>query len=181
MTVAVPLEPAIQPLIPDSKPGFVRGCWTPTKLPVCRSGLVTVTLTVPAGFAGVVAVMELLFTTTTFVAAALPKLTVAPLRKFAPLMVTWVPPLVEPVLGEMLCGAGGGFWPHTLIVKSAAAIRRMMLVTRLLLGPYKQQNISYFPQIPFLLESKCLPQVSPKGGANLGHCAVYANVAWATN
>src|SRR4030095_2103899 len=48
-----------------------------TRLPLSSLGLVTVTVTVPAVPAGVVAVMVVLFTTTTLVAAALPKGTVA--------------------------------------------------------------------------------------------------------
>jgi hypothetical protein len=56
---------------------------------------------VPALPAGVVAVMVVLFTTTTFVAAALPKVTVAPAAKSSPVIVTAVPPADGPVLGVM--------------------------------------------------------------------------------
>jgi hypothetical protein len=68
---------------------------------------VTVTVTVPTLPAGVVAVIVVLFTTVTFVAAALPKVTVAPVPKFVPLIVTAVPPEVEPVLGLTLVIVGG--------------------------------------------------------------------------
>ena len=64
--------------------------------------LVTVTVTAPALPAGVVAVMAVLFTTTTFVAAVPPNVTVAPAAKFVPVIVTAVPPAVGPVLGDTL-------------------------------------------------------------------------------
>jgi hypothetical protein len=57
----------------------------------------------------VVAVMLVALTTTTFVAAAPPIVTVAPLRKFVPLMVTDVPPAMGPDAGEMLPTVGAGF------------------------------------------------------------------------
>jgi hypothetical protein len=69
--------------------------------------LVTVTVTVPALPAGVVAVIVVLFTTTTFVDDALPKFTVAPLANFVPVIVTAVPPAVVPLLGLMLVTVGG--------------------------------------------------------------------------
>ena len=68
------------------------------RLPLCPL-LVTVTLTAPAVPAGVVAVMLVLLTTVTFVAAVLPKVTVAPEAKLVPVMVTAVPPLACPLFG----------------------------------------------------------------------------------
>jgi hypothetical protein len=70
--------------------------------------LVTVTVTVPALPVGVVAVMVVLFTTVTFVAAILPNVTVAPATKFVPVIVTAVPPDVEPVFGDTLATVGVG-------------------------------------------------------------------------
>ncbi len=74
---------------------------------------VTVTFTAPAAApAGVLAVIVVLFTTTTFVAAVLPKVTVAGLAKFAPVIVTGVPPDCGPEFGVTpltvgaLAGAG---------------------------------------------------------------------------
>jgi hypothetical protein len=52
--------------------------------------------------------MLVLLTTTTLVAAALPKVTVAPEAKFVPVMVTPVPPAVGPLLGLRLVTVG---WP----------------------------------------------------------------------
>jgi hypothetical protein len=68
--------------------------------------LVTATVTAPVLPAGVVAVIELLLTTTTFVAAALPNVTVAPVAKFVPVIVTAVPPKVDPLLGLTLPTVG---------------------------------------------------------------------------
>jgi hypothetical protein len=50
--------------------------------------------------------MLVLFTTTTFVAAVPPKLTVAPAAKFVPVMVIAVPPAVDPLLGVTLLTVG---------------------------------------------------------------------------
>src|SRR6266567_3965987 len=92
-----PVPPNAQPVFPISNPAFVIG-WMPEIWP---SGLVTVTLTVPNPWAGVVAVIVLLFTTFTLLAAEPPKLTVAPVMKLLPLIVTAVPPTVAPILGEI--------------------------------------------------------------------------------
>ena len=72
------------------------------------SGVVTVTGTVPvpAGDAAVISVDE---TTCTFVAAVVPKSTDVAPEKLLPVMVTGVPPDVEPEEGEMeeRVGTGG--------------------------------------------------------------------------
>jgi hypothetical protein len=67
---------------------------------------VTVTVTAPAVPAGVVAVIDVLLTTTTLVAAVLPKVTVAPDAKFVPVIVTAVPPAVGPAFGLTLVTVG---------------------------------------------------------------------------
>lgn len=69
---------------------------------------VTVTFTAPAVCAGVVAVIEVLLTTFTFVAAAPPNVTFAPAKNPVPVIVTEVPPLVEPETGEIAVTVGGG-------------------------------------------------------------------------
>ena len=69
------------------------------KLPLCPF-TVTVTVTAPAACAGVVAVIEVLLTTTTLLAAVPPNVTVAPLAKFVPVIVTAVPPAAGPLLGD---------------------------------------------------------------------------------
>ena len=75
------------------------------KLPLCPL-TVTVTVTAPALPAGVVAVICVPLTTTTFVAAAPPNVTVAPAAKFVPAIVTAVPPAVGPLLGVTLLTVG---------------------------------------------------------------------------
>jgi hypothetical protein len=50
--------------------------------------------------------MLVLLTTTTFVAAALPNPTVAPVAKLVPVIVTAVPPAAGPLLGDTLLTVG---------------------------------------------------------------------------
>ena len=78
------------------------------KLPLWPPGFVTVTLVAPAVPAGVVAVIVVLFETTTFVAAVPPNVIVAPEAKFIPVIVTAVPPAVAPLLGDKLVIVGDG-------------------------------------------------------------------------
>jgi hypothetical protein len=75
------------------------------KLPLCPL-TVTVTVTAPALPAGVVAVIWVALTTTTLVAAVAPNVTVAPVAKFVPVIVTAVPPAVGPLFGAMLLTVG---------------------------------------------------------------------------
>lgn len=77
------------------------------KPPLGPPGFVTVTVTAPTAPAGLVAVIVVLLTVT-FVAALLPKLAVAPETKFVPVIVTMVPPLVEPTFGDTLVIVGVG-------------------------------------------------------------------------
>jgi hypothetical protein len=75
------------------------------RLPLCPF-TVTVTVTAPAACAGVVAVIVVLFTSTTLVAAVLPNVTVAPAAKFVPVIVTAVLPAVVPLFGLTLLTDG---------------------------------------------------------------------------
>ncbi len=59
-------------------------------------------------WAGVVAVIDVLLTTTRFVAAMLLKVTAVAPVKPVPVMVTAVPPANVPDVGEMLVNVGGG-------------------------------------------------------------------------
>jgi hypothetical protein len=52
-------------------------------------------------------VIVVLFTTTTFVAAVPANVTAAPAAKFVPVIVTAVPPDVEPLFGDTLLTVGG--------------------------------------------------------------------------
>ena len=74
----------------------------------CPSGLLTLTGSAPGEFAGTVAVIVLLFAMRMFVAGTLPKVTTAPVRKFAPEIVTDVPPEVLPLDGESDASTGAG-------------------------------------------------------------------------
>jgi hypothetical protein len=87
---------------------------------------VTVTVAAPAVPAGVVAVIVVPFTTATFVAAVLPNVTVAPVAKFVPVIVTAVPPPVDPLFGLTLLTVGG-----TTYVKAPARLplSPLLLVT----------------------------------------------------
>ena len=71
----------------------------------------TTTFVVPAACAGVVTVIVALLLTATPVAAVPPIVTVAPLTKFVPVIVTEVPPAVVPELGVMLLTFGAGLPP----------------------------------------------------------------------
>jgi hypothetical protein len=75
------------------------------RLPLCEF-TVTVTGKAPAVPAGVVAVIEVVLTTTTLVAAVLPNFTVAPAAKFVPVIVTAVPPATGPLFGDTLLTVG---------------------------------------------------------------------------
>jgi len=81
------------------------------RLPLCVSGLVTTTSTVAAACAAVVAVIKVAFTTVTPVAAVPPRLTVAPARNPVPVIVTAVPPLVVPEMGDIPVRVGAGLEP----------------------------------------------------------------------
>ena len=63
---------------------------------------------VPAACAAETAVIDVLLTTVTPVAALPAKLTLAPDRKPVPVMVTAVPPLLVPELGEIEVTVGAG-------------------------------------------------------------------------
>jgi hypothetical protein len=76
------------------------------RLPLCPF-IVTATATAPAACAGVVAVIVVLLLTTTLVAAVPPNVTVAPVAKFVPVIVTAVPPAVVPLFGLTLVTVGG--------------------------------------------------------------------------
>jgi hypothetical protein len=76
------------------------------RLPLVPLLLVTVNVTVPALPAGVVAVMVAPFTTVTVAAAMFPNVTVAPAAKFVPVIVTAVPPAVDPLFGVTLLTVG---------------------------------------------------------------------------
>ena len=79
------------------------------RVPLCSSRFVTTTSTAPALCAGVVAVIDVLFTTVTLVAGVSPRITIAPAWKPVPMILTAVPPLADPEVGEMAVTVGSGF------------------------------------------------------------------------
>ena len=70
-----------------------------------------------------VAVINALLTTVTLVAKVPPSFTVAPDRKFVPVMVTAVPPLEVPDVGEMPLTVGAGFDDVTVRLTVVACCR----------------------------------------------------------
>src|SRR5207244_10801024 len=88
-------------------------------------------LATAAATAALVVVSEVLLTTVTLVAAVPPRLTVAPAAKPVPVMVTAVPPLLVPELGEIALTVGAGLvqvqlpvrvtlWPLVLASSTSA-------------------------------------------------------------
>ena len=77
------------------------------RVAVWLSAFLTITSAAPAACAGVVAVIEVPLATFTDVAAVPPMVTVAPVAKFVPVIVTFVPPTVVPELGDMPVTVGG--------------------------------------------------------------------------
>jgi hypothetical protein len=73
----------------------------PAAVKAWLSGFFTRTSTTPSACAPVVAVMDEELTTLTPVAATPPIATVAPDRKFAPVIVTGVPPAPDPEAGSI--------------------------------------------------------------------------------
>src|ERR1043165_4479986 len=92
-------------------------------------GFVTVTLTAPPACAGVVAVIFVELTTTTLVAAAPPKVTVAPLTKPVPLIVTDLPPVVRPAGGTTEVMLRPGDVAVTLTLADFASVQPLASVT----------------------------------------------------
>jgi hypothetical protein len=97
------VPPAVEPLLGTIAltVGAAMYVKQPAQVPDCASVFVTVTLTEPAACAGVVAVIDAAFTTTTLVAALPPIVTVAPAPKPVPVIVTAVPPAAGPLVGAM--------------------------------------------------------------------------------
>ena len=79
--------------------------------------------------------IEVLLTTVTAVAAVPPKLTVAPVKKPVPLIVTDVPPLVLPEDGETPVTVGAGFMVLYVKPLVRVAFWLSLLVTTTLTAP----------------------------------------------
>ena len=109
--LAVPDPLDFQSTVPSSNPGLGKSCVVePPRLALWPSGLVSVTLTIPAEpEGGVTAVNDVLLTNVTLVASVLPNFTVAPETKLVPVRLTLVPPATGPEEGEMDVSVGAGF------------------------------------------------------------------------
>jgi len=107
--IVTPVPPAVGPLfgLTVVTVGGAMYVNPLAKLPLCPL-MVTVTVIAPALPGGVVAVIVVLFTKVTPVACALPKVTVAPEAKFVPVIVTDVPPAVDPLFGLTPVTVGAG-------------------------------------------------------------------------
>jgi hypothetical protein len=94
------LPPAAGPLFGVTEPTVGPATYVkqPLHVPLCESGFVTVTFTAPAACAVVVPVI-LVALIVEMVSVDPPSETVAPVWKSAPVIVTAVPPRVEPVVG----------------------------------------------------------------------------------
>jgi hypothetical protein len=97
------VPPAVEPTLGVTRVTLgvagARYVYPPVSVPASNPGLVTTTSTAPAAVAGgVVAVIVVEFTTVA-VAALPPKVTVAPVAKFVPPIVTEVPPACGPLFG----------------------------------------------------------------------------------
>jgi hypothetical protein len=137
--------------------------------------LVTVTVTAPALPAGVVAVIVVLFTTATFVAAVLPNVTAAPATKFVPVIVTAVPPAVDPLLGLTLLTVGTGpetaanvaicitQGPEPLSVAVALllpAVVTIMSSARSLSGVVMIRAVNPLPAAPVVVATRSAPKIN---------------------
>src|SRR5215831_4173889 len=111
--IVTPVPPIVEPE-PGDTPVTVGGGATnvnaPASVPLCASGFVTLTSATPAACADVVAVIVPAPTTITFAAGLPPTLTAAPVTNPVPVIVSPVPPFVDPEFGvtPVTVGAGVG-------------------------------------------------------------------------
>lgn len=103
----------------------------PASVPVCVSGLVTVTFWAPTVPGGVTHVREVELTKTTEVAGCPPMETEAPATKLVPVTVTAVPPTLGPLVGLMpvTVGAGAGRLNVYPLVNVAFCVSVLVMTT----------------------------------------------------
>jgi hypothetical protein len=111
-TKPVPLIVTVLPVIPeegvnDPIGGGPYAYRSPVEVTLLQPYVLTVTFVVPALCAGAVARNSVAETRLTLFAGMPPKLTVAPDPKFAPLIITDVPPAVDPAFGLTPVIVGG--------------------------------------------------------------------------
>jgi formyltetrahydrofolate synthetase len=123
-------------------------------VPLWPPGFVTTTLTAPAAWAGVVAVIEVLLEKDTPVAATPPTVTVGTASKLVPLIVMLVPPSVGPELGETLetvgVTTGGGSVPSSpplaqpiIAVKPDTSSTRSVPCKREIVMEYSSREVDF--------------------------------------
>ena len=98
--------------------------WSKTEVVDVPSGVVTVTSTAPTEPAGAVAVIEVAEFTVKLVAGFAPKSTAVAPVKLVPLMVTDVPPPVEPLEG-LSDTTDGGPEPNEAVLFDSTALTRL--------------------------------------------------------
>jgi hypothetical protein len=144
------------------------------KLPLSDPTLVTVTVTPPTLPAGVLAVMVVLFTIATLVAIALPNVTVAPGAKFVPVMVTAVPPDVDPLSGLTSVTVGGTTYVNAL---ARLPLSPLLLVTVTVTAPALPAGVVAvisFPLTTTTLDAAVPPNVTVAPATKLAPVMVTA-------
>jgi hypothetical protein len=110
--IVTDVPPAVEPVV-GATPVTVGGGgatkvnWSPAPVALVPAPVVTVTSTVPEP-AGLTAVICVELLTVTPVAVAAPNLTAVAPERLVPVIVTGVPPAVEPVVGATPVTVGGG-------------------------------------------------------------------------
>lgn len=161
--------------------------------------MVTVTLTVwPDVTAGVRAVIVVALNTATLVAFNAPNLTVAPLRKLVPFIVTVVPPVAGPVIGDIVEIDGGGsgtltyvkaealvaVWPWLVTLTATAPAAWAGVVALMLVALLTVTAVAAVPPTETVEPAKKLVplmvmRVPPVLGPLVGLTAVIVGAGWA--
>jgi len=115
------------------------------------------------------------FTTTTFVAEPLPNVTVAPAAKFVPVIVTEVPPAVDPVFGLTLLTVGAGpvttanvaicitHGPNPVSVAVALLLPAPVTILSSAMSPFGVviiRDVNPVPAAPFSVDTVFAPKIS---------------------
>src|SRR5437763_3035260 len=117
----------------------------PVRIDAVWPFVVTTTSALPALCGGVAAVIVVGLTTLTSVAGAPPIVTPAPAAKFAPVIVTFVPPRLDPALGVMLLMRG--VVDEGLVVEPPHAETRAASVSRVPSGDRRKVRACKFNSI----------------------------------
>jgi hypothetical protein len=158
------------------------------RVPLSPFGLVTLTVTAPADRAGVVAVIVVALVTLTLTAATPPNATVAPIKNFVPVIVTEVPPAIDPEAGATLETVGAVFtyvnaldrdplWPSRFVTftvtapvprAGVVAVRVVLLITFTLVAvvPPKVTVAPAAKKVPVIV-TVVPPIVDPEAGDTL--------------